>query len=355
MIVVSGCPRSGTSLTMEIMRTVLGQDRIRGIKFPREEIDRTKKRPNETEYQYNYRKYVVNHFEPNRHLLNEKSRDMNPNGFWEHPAFTVNGVRYSMEHSALLKEIKAEKNPSVCKIVSQGLAESDPVYIDKVVYLLRDPASVAKSQERLTRSMMIKHPETGEMINFWKGAKVIEPRMFIDVSIVAAQWFLANPEIPVCLVKYDCLVSTPGEVLNRIGDFIGEGDFMEAEKLIQVKLNRNSGYELDHPLAEEAFTVYNFMCDGDWQGVIDYAKNQSTRRSEERRQWFCLRRGMGTDSMICDMCQVDTLMRDSFKLSAKQQGIDWIKLPCGYECGYDKGMTNHKSIEDSIEHNHWKG
>ena len=36
MIVVSGCPRSGTSLTMDCMRHAFGEDRIMGKKFPQE-------------------------------------------------------------------------------------------------------------------------------------------------------------------------------------------------------------------------------------------------------------------------------------------------------------------------------
>ncbi len=63
-IVVSGCPRSGTSLQMEIHREVHGDDAICGYQFPQEHrseiIDENlKKKENESFFTWQTRKYII--------------------------------------------------------------------------------------------------------------------------------------------------------------------------------------------------------------------------------------------------------------------------------------------------------
>ncbi len=42
MLIISGCPRSGTSVQMDIHRAVFGEERILGAKFPQEKRSRDK-------------------------------------------------------------------------------------------------------------------------------------------------------------------------------------------------------------------------------------------------------------------------------------------------------------------------
>jgi hypothetical protein len=124
MIVVSGCPRSGTSLMMDCLRIAFGEDRILGHKFPQEHglLEAKKQGEEESDDHYEARMYAMNRGLAVSGRLNdiERSKDMNPNGFWE-CRYTVQGVHW---HRGI--EVK---NTDICKIVSQGLFFSDPKYI----------------------------------------------------------------------------------------------------------------------------------------------------------------------------------------------------------------------------------
>ena len=78
MYVVSGCPRSGTSLMMDIFRASLGQARIIGKKFPTER--KVVRKNTDTEAIFSYRQYLQQH-SGGRDAV--EVRDMNPEGFWE--------------------------------------------------------------------------------------------------------------------------------------------------------------------------------------------------------------------------------------------------------------------------------
>jgi len=189
MYVVSGCPRSGTSLTMDIMRIALGEDRIIGEKFPQEKRN---KEP-ETEVE----KYLSEKFPNNQKEQFEKSKDMNPNGFWE-MEWSVKGIRYLPNLHTELQSSKISPI-KVVKCVSQGLIVSDPIHISKIIFLLRHPRQVAKSQEKL-------QGQFGDLENPIQNGREVRkhsPQMFCQVTIQAARWFDLNPEVPLLIVNFD--------------------------------------------------------------------------------------------------------------------------------------------------------
>ena len=65
MIVVSGCPRSGTSLMMESLRRALGEDRILGIRFPFSDraAKLSERREDEENGEYAVRKYLMEKYQ----------------------------------------------------------------------------------------------------------------------------------------------------------------------------------------------------------------------------------------------------------------------------------------------------
>jgi len=352
MIVVSGCPRSGTSLMMEIMRKTFGDDRIRGKKFPMiKEPVQDKGEPDDT---FSLRQYVHGLESPKEKESFEHSKMMNPNGFWEHP-FTVRGVKFSYQLKDELNEIEHEEIPSICKIVSQGIGQSDPRYISKIVYMLRDPASVAKSQENLKRSLLFKHPQTGENVNFYDGIKVTDPSMFIEVSISAALWMKDNPDIDVHFVKYMDLIQNPKETLLGVQNFLGEGDFSDGINSIEPKLNRSTGHVLEHELAEEAQYIYETMCSQSWDDIDAYILDRKTKMYASKASWRCLRSGMGVHTTLCRHCFSDRLMIKSFKGVAEKNSINWESQPCSFECAFDMTKDSHLSVNESIKNNHWIG
>ncbi len=351
MIVVSGCPRSGTSLMMELMRLTFGEDRILGAKFPQLARDVTR-HPGDTDETFTFRQYMDALMDPEAEKRFAVSKDMNPNGFWEGP-FAVQGAYYRPRLEGMLNTIEKEEVPSICKIVSQGLAKTDPRYVTKVVYMLREPDAVAKSQERLQREMVYRNSE-GKRMNFWEGMDTISPQMFIDVSLRASRWIAMHPDIAVHYVKYSELMAEPKNTLRGIQCFLGEGDFTDAVAVINPKLNRSSRTKIMHPLLDNAFEVYEKMCEGDWEGLQCFGNDRAKLTHRQTWQWQCARSQQTTQEAICKDCQSKPAFRAQLIHLANVNKIDWINRPCAFECAFDVERTEYLSIEESVTHNHWK-
>lgn len=335
MIIVSGCPRSGTSLMMDCIRLALGEDRIIGKKFPHEErlAKFKEKADGESEEEYAIRMYGYEKFK--KHDDINSTKDMNPNGFWE-CRYTVQGVQW---HFGI--DISSNK---VCKIVSQGLFNSDPKYVDKVIYMLRHPREVAKSQEKLKRQIPI--PEEDMKNNNWA---VHTPEMFIRVTYQAAKWLEANPTIPIIFVKFDELLSDPDAQLKRVGEFLGEGDFYNhpiEKKLYRSKIDDS----IKHELWPEAEDIYEKMCVQDYAGVIDTFTKNIKKISKDTQMFYCFRRGRPTCHSECISCMNNQNVRENFKKSAS---VDWANEPCAFECGYDYNRDKYLTIEKSVKENFW--
>ena len=350
MIIVSGCPRSGTSLMMELMRQTFGEDRIIGTKFPQESKG-YRKRPGEADDVVAYKQWEHERKNPNEDEKLKMSKDMNPNGFWECP-FTVQGAWYRPRTAELLKKIEAETTPSICKIVSQGLRKTDPRYVTKIVYMLREPTAVAKSQERLKREVRFKTKD-GKVKNLWDSMDKISPKMFIEVSLAAASWIRDYPDVPVHFVEYTKLMSNPKETLLAVQEFLGEGDFTTAISAIDPKLNRSSKVTITHPLLPEAEGVFEMLKAKNWDGLRAFSSNKRTKINRQTKQWVCVRSGSLAQDAICCGCVTDPAFRASLKGLAENNHIDWKVMPCSYECAYDVERDTYLSVEDSIKNNHW--
>jgi len=336
MIVISGCPRSGTSLMMDIMRETFGEGRIIGEKFPQEKrIKRqTERQEGETDQQWAVREYIMNKDGSKQKALAEfaETKDMNPNGFWE-CGYTVRGIQY-------VRPENAPKATDICKVVSQGLAQSNPQYIDKVVYMLRHPRAVAKSQERLKgRYGGLDNPERGG-----KEVREHSPKMFVQVTKAAASWLRAHAHVPVLLVDFDDLIEDPAAQLQRVQDFLGEGDFTQSVSRIEPKLRRSYPQEVEHPLWGPAEALYSAMSSLDYDAVADV----EVQRVEREKRRVCVRLGRAVVDNECALCRADANTRRNYAVQATRRGIAWQSEPCVYEC-----LEEGKTIEESIASNHW--
>jgi hypothetical protein len=351
MWIVCGCPRSGTSLMMDLMRVTFGEDRILGKKFPQEEhIEEMKEQgENESDYQYAARMYVQSRLRNEEEILKdlEESKDMNPNGFWE-MLYTVQGVHYRFFDAERMEKLLEEKEKSICKIVSQGLAGSDPRFIDKVVYMIRHPRAVAKSQERLKRQFPMNEIPMidGEEI------KIHTPEMYINVTAMAARYFMQYPDIPVHFVLFDELLAEPERVLKGVGEFLGEGDFTKAIAQINPKYNRSLPQDIESPFWENAEFIYDRFLEKDYEGIIEYMKDPNLMIYRKNRKWYCIRMNRPVVENECLNCISNPTTRENFKKAAESKKINWRAEPCIYECAYSDTET-HVSIEESIVNNSW--
>ena len=347
MIVVCGCPRSGTSLMMTILGTALGWERLMGEKFPM--VERRKKllqrHPKETDSGYELRMYTHKKLEPKAEKELAETIDMNPNGFWE-CAYSVQGISWSFRHADQLKELETDRK-KICKIVSQGLFQSDPQFVDKIIFMLRDPRSVAKSQERLKRSLPF-ITEDGEEHDLYEDLKIHSPQMFINVTIAATRWLLKYPNVPILYVKHEDLLTKPVEICQGIQNFLQEGDFVEAAKLVDVKLHRSRPQNVPNDLWGDADYIYDRMCEGKLQEILDYAEDPERPFHRQQSNWLCLRTMLQTGEDHCKACKNDLSFRSSLKEQARKRGLIWQEEPCAYEC-----LREKKSVQESIDRNHW--
>lgn len=351
--VVSGCPRSGTSLMMDCLRVALGDDRLLGKKFPQLErlLKQRERRERESDEEFEMRTYMNQFLLEPKIAEAERTRDLNPNGFFEDGRFTVTGLAYNINTANLIKRIKESEKPFFGKIVSQGLNDTDPELIEKVVFMLRDPYSVAKSQERLKRQGIYKL-EDGRVIDIFKDMTIHTPEMFINVTLEAASWIERHPDIPIHVVNYDELIEKPLETLKKVEEFLGEGDFETASKNINPKLRRSNDQKEDHSLWEDAEIVYTWFKDGKYKELLQIFSDKTRAIHVKNRQWLCPRAMVPVSDDHCKTCKVSSEFRKSFIVHADKAGIPWKERPCAYDVAYrqDKKFV---SIDESINSNHF--
>lgn len=323
MIIISGCPRSGTSLMSSILREVVGAENFHGAKWPQEgKLKQFKKNATELDL------YVRNKTAPG--WDNEDYKDLNPNGFWE-GRWTVKGCsRYDVRPGPL----------EGAKIVSQGLAQSNPEAISRVIYMVRDPRAVAKSQERLKRK-------------FQDAGTVHSPEMFINVHTAAARWIVAHKPDLVTL-DFDDLLADPVTALASLDAWTGEagfpGRFAEHAGKIRQRLRRSADHETPEQSQqddawEDAEEVYEALKTGDFAAIA----GRERKKKDPQRRVHCTRFGAQVPAAICRHCLEDETTRNNLRKTAQQRKIAWLREPCVYEC-----RENGISIEDSIANNHWR-
>lgn len=349
MYVVSGCPRSGTSMMMRIMDSVFGRARMLGS--PELRSERFPQR-DKTEIE----KYIAGKAKASRDratLAQERAQMMNPNGYYE-MQFCVRGVHYSPQNVSILRDLEDAYSPRICKIVSQGLALSDRKYINKVVYMARDPRAVAKSQENLGRG----DPMTPEMAPEVDGKKVLirSVDMFNAVTVAAARWIVANPSVPVHVVNYDELLDDPAKVLAEVQAFIGEGDFSQAHTMIDTTLRRSAPEDIPGEDAAFAMGLFGMLKASDFAGIV---AAQDARLADLREnpppptEWYCTRLKQKISVEVCKLChKPGNATAKNLMKNAEKRRTGWRNEPCAYECGIDG--TPGISVAESIAKNHWR-
>jgi hypothetical protein len=341
MIVISGCPRSGTSLMMLLHKEALGTDAIIGTQWMA--IDPEIDDDNRTAC-INYIKDKKN---PDWRAEQEQTKAMNPNGFWECP-WTVRGIQW-VQH--------APENNKVCKIVSQGLANSNPQYIDKVVMMSRHPWSVANSHKDLKLNLPFSHNTRNKDIGN------VSPNMYINVTYSVCKWILAN-DPDVMLVNYEDLICDPDTEINRLQDFVGGGKWKAAKSKINKKLQRNTPQKPDgeNDRWGLALDMHNEFKTGNWQKVIDvYDAYQQKKKDNETDtdkgvKFFCPRWGGQVGNTFCHNCKKnDPDILKNLKDASEKRKIVWKNEPCLWDCGMNPDRESYTplTIDQSIDNNHW--
>lgn len=347
MIAVSGCPRSGTSVMMLCMRELVGEEQVIGTRFPQEErMERMRRRgPGETEAHYRARLYSLDRQNPHWEEELQESKDLNPAGFWECP-WTVRGVKYLRGMREEWEKADSEK--VVCKVVSQGLPGSNVEKIHRVVFMIRHPYDVAKSQERLQRGPRVQVGGRGQRLG--RGFQVITPEMFTAVTAQAARFFLENPELPRLVVEFDELIENPRPTLEQVGEFIGVEDVGPAVEVIEPGLRRSHGEELLGELWKEALEVWELLKARDWEGIVEKV-DAGSRTARERAGFYCPRVGKPVVPRQCMLCYEGEVVTQNFRHHAATHGVEWREEPCLWESGMCPDDPEPMEMEESTGRN----
>ena len=324
--VVSGCPRSGTSLMMNCIRTAIGEENILGHSL----IEPEREPPKLSEAQT----YLLAKQKAKRPNRKDARRKMNPDGFWE-MKWSVAGIQYD----PITAHILNASDGKTVKIVSSGLVRTDPIYINSVIYMARDPRAVAKSQEKLTRDAIIE-----------KFGVVHTPEMFISSSVKAARYFVNNPSVPVAVINYDEFVD--GHINPALINTYGQKFAIAAKSIIKPSLRRSEPEDIDSDLWVIADTIFKLLVKSDWRGILEYNANRKPVPSEIN--FFCPRRNIQTNGKTCEMCMKgrDVLI-NNYRTQANKKGADWANEPCLWEVEFNPNADD-MSIAESIKNNHWK-
>jgi hypothetical protein len=365
---------------MDIQRAAHGDDAILGEKFPQENRKKQKsdmldQQENESDSHYRIRSYITQKqlaMAPKE--KDDKWHDMNPEGFWE-MAFTVRGIIYQPQFKDVLQSI-LDGVKKICKVVSQGLLASDPMYIGKVIYMMRHPRQVAKSQERLVRGWNYTDKETGEVKNALEDFKIHTPEMYIQVTVQASKFFLENADIPVLFLDFDDLIEDPETTIDKMQGFVGSGDYSKSYGLVQKKLKRSLPEDIEHRLWEDAEFVYHkfykaadiINSGGDredanqcYRDILQYFLDPKRAFNREKMNWKCFRAKRIVNESLCRQCIESRDVRKNFKTyseeteSASGSTNHWSQEPCVFECGldFDKEESEYLTIEQSIANNFW--
>lgn len=361
-IAIAGNPRSGTSLTMLISLNAVGEDRIIGEKFGKllRLEQKRKQGEEETEAHYKSRMLIINGLPENSKEALDKYVNMNPNGFYEHGQFTVRGIRFKplLRDDIEMLQNEDKSKPYIIKLVNSGLFNSDPQFIDKVIYLLRHPFDVARSQIDLGHKNGEMRLKNGKDIDIYDFGNIEDAMFYMKATVQFARWRVNNPDIPVLFVNFDDLIDNPETELRRMADFTGEEGYMKGLEIIDPKLgNRHRvKHEARKGIWQEALHIHELCEKEDFQGIIDYVENPKLEYRKRQLKFLCVRMVQPVVYENCKFCRCEK--DKQFIMSgigrADINGFDWMNEPCIFECGFDPDDENPLTHEESIKNNHWK-
>lgn len=372
MTIIVGVPRSGTSLCTLIFNKA--GFRVFGDKWPKTARENQQINPDEKFWMKQCREYMRDKQEPPeiREHREQKTKDMNRSGFWEDGRFSVRGLNYNLNTRKLIHDIQSSKRPPVGKIVCQGLPTTDPSLIGRIIYTIRDPHKVAKSQERLKRGPEIM--VDGMPMDITEELKIHTPEMYIRVTYQACKWILANPDVPIYFYNYDDLIDNPEKILTEMDQFLqGEiGDQLKEHdidivkagmEVIEPSSRRSTVEDIPNNLWEEAEFIYKKFCEGadgrreSFLEIVEYMERIDEREiHKQARQWSCYRLGGIVNEDKCAACRAKPshFIKNTVE-QLKYSFIDWTKEPCMAEVGMSKNIAeeDYITIEESIENNFW--
>lgn len=286
IIVVTGDPRSGTSLMMQTL-IALGIP-VAGEEFPGANRMRSKEDK-------------VKH--------DTKMHNLNPGGFWEVPGVVMRGLPDPSEYFG-----------KAIKIISPGVLRTPKESVYKYILCLRDPTSVAQSQTQLENGIKVAAP-TG-----WDDpSRSPDPVRFALENGALAKWFLENQDAlnKTIIIEYDTFQDHPqatiAAIVHHLGLSVDKKQIKDAESKPDPQLRRSlhsfSGWgnkEQDGSLAEAVYTALHAK---DIDALQIVAASVDSRRDQLRREknrYYDPTTGITCDTTTHEKLKDDAGFRDKW-------------------------------------------
>ena len=312
LLVVTGEPRSGTSLMMQTLKH-LGLD-IAGSDAP------WKRHADE--------------------MRTERAEYLNPKGFYEIPGVVARGLR----DNSVARKLYGK----AVKIITPGLLRTKLRHMDKIIFCLRDPREIALSQSKLVSNVTV-FTEDGE--KYAPELQHIEPKRYIQSMGRFVFWQKFFPEFwdKALIVDYREMLESPDETIFKVLDFIDFPSsidrFLKAVSEVDPSLYRSVDFEWETEDGRLAQNLYEGMKKGnlsdveeDVKGYLINLRLESVRwlDDDEFKTWV-----ISNPSLHRSLVTNNNNVRDNLQRSAATTRVLNIPVSCEF---YERGGEEYTII-----------
>jgi len=251
-VIVTGTPRSGTSLMMQVLKAMGCDVAGRSDPWVKANPKRDKRRE-------------------------DRAKSLNPKGFYEDARIVMRGI----------PEDKADHYAGkVVKVMFPGLGRTPMGSVDKIILCLRDPREIALSQSRLISRTEVLDKEGN--VRFEGELLKIKPDRYIRVMGYMCFWANDNSVFwdKTLTVDYKSIVRSPKIILPLIADHVGKVCLDSFFKLVDKKLYRSIDTS-DLQDFDLAVRIYNALLARDInQKLMDDIITWRKTKRGEALQWI---------------------------------------------------------------------
>lgn len=278
MIIVTGDPRSGTSLTMQMLDR-LGIE-VTGQKFINPKVD------------------ISDELLKSRM---ERQKELNPGGFYEIPEVVMKGFVQDDDFSLL-------ENKAVKVVAPSSIPPRTPQeHVEKYIFCVRHPKSVAASQVNLQESVFIKDRLLGC------------PKRYIYEIGAMISYLKDNMDDRWLFIDYDDTIEDPITTAQAICDHVGgeQSKVKEAADIVQKKLKRSDKKFLKWPCEQAgmiAESVYASLLDHELMEAVDVdVQSYQASQKLETVTWWSPEYGRYINPSLERSIQIKPKLRKNLK------------------------------------------
>jgi len=295
--VVTGEPRSGTSLMMQTLQ-LLGAELI-GEEYPQEaKIEKQIEQIEDEEQKAKAKEQANNKM--------KHAKKMNPKGFYEVPGIVMQGFRH----------LKDEWQGKAIKIITNGVYQREMPNghlvgtpnknIDKIVFCLRNPKHIAVSQKDLSGGIEIAGVDENGIDQWVNAPQPISPKRYIYSMGHFVIWLAEHRELDDKILAIDYEDMHTQQPIEKIANHLGINATPE-----QVKAAKDN---ID-PLLRRSVD-FNGWGDSDIEGAL------AEKMFDALKKWD-VDRFAGISAQILEM--IDNDMREGVRWVDTERGT-WVTM-----------------------------